>query len=244
MRRSLVGFACALAASLACLWQVRADDRAPVATGEYEISLGGKQIGREQFRIVKDKQYLVESTSTLYWPEPARHDYKVELLESSQVKKLEMMFTRAGLVTELKLEPHRKNWRFEAKGRGRRMARQDLAPTVGTEVDFGSPLFTGFIVRNLGLSPGTKRTVNVIVLALPDLIGKQVQHTYQRLEDEDIESKLHGKVSAAAFELSTAEATHRLWFDSTGFVLRATFDRPGGTVEHELVRLESGPDGW
>jgi hypothetical protein len=215
-----------------------------VATGEYEISLGGRRIGQEQFRISKDNDYLVEATTTLYWPEPIRYEYRYELLESSQVKKLEMTLTRAGLLTELKLEPRRGNWRLEVEGRGRERTRQDLAPRDGTEVDFGSLLFNSFIVRNLGLSPGGKRAVGVIVLELPDLNGKYVQHTYQRLEDEEIESKLNGKVSAAHFELSTAEATHRLWFDSTGFALRGAFDHPTGTFEHELVRLESRSDGW
>ena len=121
---------------------------------------------------------------------------------------------------------------------------EEEVAAVGAEVDFGSLLFNSVIARRLSLHPGEERKVDVIVLQLPDLNGKRTTHTYRRLEDEEIETKAKGTVQASVYELVGPEATHKLWFDSSGFALRGHFELPAGTFEHELVRLQEKKQVW
>jgi hypothetical protein len=152
--------------------------------------------------------------------------------------------TRGGLVTEFELKEHRDNWRIEIKGKGRKKIRQELGSQAATEIDLDSLLFNGFIVKGLNLHPGEHREIDTIVWQLPDFTGKRVKQTYRRLEDEDIESETLGTVHASVYELVSEESTHKIWFNSSGVAVRASFERLAGTFEHELVRFKARPDVW
>lgn len=219
-------------------------ERLPVATGEYQIILGGRRIGQEQFSIFRDKTYIVQSTATLYWPEPTRIELRYELGVSFQPKKLEVEVARAGQFTKMELKHRRDDWRVEIKGKGRKKVRQDLGSRAGTEVDFDSPLFKAFILRRLSLKPGEQREVDTIVLQLSDLKGERRQQTCRGLDAEEIESQALGMVQASTFELAIGEITHQLWTDSTGVVLLSRAELPEGKLEYELVRLDSKPGAW
>jgi hypothetical protein len=214
--------------------------REPVAMGTYEILLGGKRIGEEKFSVFEDKKKVVfESTATMYWPEPTRHEYVHEVGPSFQTKKLKFNLTRGGVRSSLELEPHRDIWRLEVRSEGRKKVLQELGHQADTEIDFGSLLFKSLILKRLGLKPGDERRVNVIALQLPDLIGKRGIQVYRRLEDEETETRLDTKMRASVYELEIGASTDRLWVHPSGFVLTARFDAPVGTFEYDLVHLES-----
>jgi hypothetical protein len=240
MRWSVVGTVCLAFSFVTGPSGLAAEKRELVAKGTYEILLGGKRIGEERFIFFREKKKLVvESTATMYWPEPTRHEYRQEIVSSFQTKKLTFNLTRSGVITTLELKPHRDNWRLEVKGEGREKVRQELGRRADTEIDFGSLLFKSFILKRLSLNPGDERSVEAIALLLPDLNGKRSRQTYRRLEDEELETKLTSTVTASAYELETAGSTHRLWVGPSGFVLRALFDSPVGPFEYDLVHLDS-----
>ena len=223
---------------------VVADD-APISSGEYEIRLGGERMGDEAFRLYeKGKSYRLAVTRTVFWPEPMRFEYEVELDASRRPKKLELTTTRGGNFTELKLEPKGDNWRLEVKGRGRKTKRHELGRREGAVVDFDSILFTSLTLGQMGLASGQHETVDALVLTLPDLAGGRVSQTYRRVDDETIETGVYGTVTAAVYELDADGKTHRVWADASGLVLKATFDRLGGEREIVLKRLKSRPDAW
>ena len=116
---------------------VAADKGQPsVSAGEYQYLIGGKRIGEEQFRVFKKDGYRIESTRTLYWPEPSRQEIRYELEPSFEPKKLSMVTTRAGIVTELELARKGENWRAEVKGQGRDKKKQELGRRKDAVVDF------------------------------------------------------------------------------------------------------------
>ena len=245
MWRSVVVILCGALLVMAVAFDAAGKDKVPVSTGGYEVSFGGKRIGEEQFRVFQDKKKLVvESTATMYWPEPVRYEYRYELKEPKRIEKLKGTMTRSGLVTEFELKEHRGNWRMEIKGKGRKKVRQELGSQETAEIDFGSLLFNGFIVKHLGLHPGEHQQIDAIVWQLPDFAGKRTPQTYRRLEDEDIETKELGTVHASAYELVSGESTDQIWFNSSGVAVRASFDRAAGTFEHELVRFNTRPGIW
>jgi hypothetical protein len=240
MRWSVVGTVCLALPMLTEPTGLAAKKRSPVATGAYEILLGGRRIGEEKFSVFQEKKKLVvESTATLYWPEPTRHQYRHELVSSFQTKKLTFNLIRSGITSTMELKPHRENWRLEIKGKGRKKFRQELGRKTEAEIDFGSLLFKSFILKRLSLNPGDERTVDVIALQLPDLNGRRNRQTYRRLEDEDMASKLDKAVRASVYELVASETIHRLWAGPSGFVLKAHFDSPVGVYEYDLVQLDS-----
>jgi len=219
-------------------------ERRPVSSGSYEIRIGGERIGDERFELFEKKGYRLDSTRTAYWPEPMRYEYHYEMKDSWSPKKLKLTTTRGGNFTELTLEPKGKNWRLEVKGRGRKNKKHELGRREGTVVDFGSVLFTGLVLRGLGLEPGGERSLDAIVLTLPDLAGARVAQVYRRVEDEEIESELRGTVEAAVYEVDSSGRTHRLWVDPSGIVLKATLDRPGGEQEVVLTQFKGEPGAW
>lgn len=243
MRSFALGFSFALTA-LALPAEISGKDDLPISVGEYQIRLGGQRIGQEQFRVFKDKSYVIESTRTLYWPEPSRREMRYELEPTLEPKKLSLSVTRAGIVTELKLERQGENWRVETKGQDRDKMKHVLGRRAGTIVDFDSLVFSAVALRRLGLGAGEERGVEAIVLALPDLVGARAKQTYRRLEDEELETEFAGTVHAAVYELEAGEATHRLWVAPSGAVLKATFDSVGGDQEVLLVRLTTPPGAW
>lgn len=216
----------------------------PVSLGEYQIRLGGKRIGEEQFRVFKDKGYAIESTRMLYWPEPVRTEIRYELESSLEPKNLHMAVTRGGMVTELELSRRGDNWRVEVKGRGRDKKKQELGRRAGTIVDFDSLLFNSLALEKLLVPAGKAKEVDAITLALPDVAGARAKQIYRRVEDEEIETEALGKLNAAVYELEVGSATHRLWVAPSGIVVRAVFDRIGGEQETLLVRLKSAPGTW
>jgi hypothetical protein len=241
----------AFGVSLAIAWltptpvsQASGKDDLPVATGVYQIRLGGKRVGEEQFKVFKKKGYLVESTRMLYWPEPARTEIRYELEPSLEPRKLELNVTRAGIVTELALSKKGDNWRVEVDGQGRDKKRQELGRRAGTVVDFDSMLFNSFALRSLAVPQGNAKEVDAITLALPDIAGARARETYRRVEDEEVEVEALGKVQAAVYELHQGTATHRLWVAPSGIVVKGVFDQIGGELETVLVRLKSAPGAW
>ncbi len=245
MWRSVVVILCGALLVMAAAFTATGKDKVPVSTGGYEVSFGGERIGEEQFRVFQDKKKLVvDSTSTVYWPEPVRYEYRYELVESHRIDKLKGTMTRSGLVTEFELKEHRGNWRIEIKGKGRKKVRQELGSQATTEIDFDSLLFNGFIVKRLGLHPGEHRQIDAVVWQLPDFNGKRIQQIYRRLEDEDIESDTLGMVHASVYELIMEESSHKVWFNSSGVAVRASFELLAGTFEHELVRFKTRPGIW
>jgi hypothetical protein len=234
---------CVFGLTLACLTAPPAAHGAgrkpAVSTGEYEILLGGQRIGQEQFRIFKKKGYTIESTRTLYWPEPARHEIVYELEPDLEPKKVELSVTRGGIVTEIKLERKGDRWRMETKGQGRDKKKTELGRREGTVVDMDSLLFQSLTLRRLALADGESRKVDAVTLALPDFSGARQQQTYHRVGDEDIETPFAGTITAQVYELVTGTATHRLWVAPSGAVVKASFERIGGEEEVVLVRLET-----
>ena len=232
-------------ASLAPFAAARAgDEKLPTSTGEYQIRLDGERIGEEQFRVFKDKRVVLEATRMIYWPEPSRRELRFEMERSLEPRKLELTSTRGGVVTELELEGKGQNWRVEVEGQGRKKKRHELGRRAGTVVDFDSLLFNALAVRQLKLATGEERTVDAVALQLPDLAGQRVQQTYRRVDGETLETEFAGAVETAVYELEHSEATHRLWVDANGVVLKGVFDRPGGEVGIVLVRLKTAPGAW
>jgi hypothetical protein len=244
MWRSVVVILCGTLLLMAEAFTATGKDKVPVSMGGFEVYYGGERIGEEQFRLFRDKKLVVESTATVYWPEAVRYEYQYELGDSHQIEKLEGTMTRGGLVTEFELKRHRENWRIEIKGKGRKKMRQDLGSRASTEIDFGSLLFNGLIVKHLGLHPRENRQINTVVWQLPDFVCKRTKQTYRRLEDEDIEVKAFGTVHASVYELVSEQSSHQIWFNSSGVAVRARFDLPAGRFEHELVRFNTRPDVW
>lgn len=221
-----------------------AKDPPAVSIGEYQVLLGGRLMGRETFRVTEKKGYVIESTSTLYWPEPIRHHYVYELDSSYRPKKARVTVTRGGAITELKLEPKGRTWRMEIQGKGRKKTRQELGRRDGVEIDMGSPIFSGLILRRLDLNPGEEKTVEVIHLQLPDLAGRRSRRVYRRLEDEELEIESRGKVHAAVYAFESGETTHKIWLDSRGRPVHHEVDTLPGRIEHNLVRIDSKSDAW
>jgi hypothetical protein len=242
MRSKLPGLALALAglASVSVSGPARGKDQLPVSTGEYQIRLGGKRIGEEQFRIFKNKGYVIESTRMLYWPEPARTEIHYELEGSLEPKNLHMVVTRGGITTELELARKGDNWRVEVKGQGRDKKKQELGRRAGTTVDFDSLLFNSLALKKLLVPEGEAEDVDAITLALPDVAGARARQTYRRVQDEEIETEALGKLQAAVYELHVGTATHRLWVAPSGIVVRGVFERIGGEQEAVLMRLKTG----
>ncbi len=220
---------------------LEADGGLPVSHGEYQYFLGGERIGEEQFRVFKKDGYRIESTRTLYWPEPSRQEIRYELEESLEPKKLSMVTTRAGIVTELELSRKGDNWRSEVKGQGRDRKKQELGRRAGAVVDFDSLVFNSMALKRMPLTAGEARSVEAITLALPDFAGSRASQTYRRLEDEEIDTGFAGKLEAAVYELSAGTAKHRLWVAPSGVVLKGLFEHAAGEREVRLVRLETKP---
>jgi hypothetical protein len=240
MRWSAPGTICLALSLLTEPTGLTAKKSEPVASGRYDMTLGGQRIGEERFFIFQEKDKLVvESAATMYWPEPTRHEYVHELVSSFQTKKLTFRLARGGVNTSLKLEAHRDTWRLEIEGEGRKKVRQELGRRTNAEVDFGSLLFKSFILKRLGLNPGDERGVEVIALQLPDLNGRRGTQIYRRLGDEEMETKLGSRVRTSVYELETAASTDRLWAGPAGYVLRARFESPVGAFEYDLVHLDS-----
>ena len=222
---------------------VGADDL-PVSSGEYQYLLGGKRIGEEQFRVFKKNGYRIESTRTLYWPEPSRQEIRYELEPSFEPKKLSMVTTRAGIVTELELARKGESWRAEVKGQGRDKKKQELGRRQGAVVDFDSLIFNALALKRLAIASGEARSVEAVTLALPDFAGARASQTYRRIGDEEIETQFAGKLEAAAYEITAGTAKHRLWVAPSGVVIKGVFEHPAGEREVRLVRLETKPGAW
>lgn len=232
------------ALSTPALSAASATNENPVSLGEYAILLGGERIGQEQFRVFKDKRYKIESTRTLYYPEPVRYVYLYEMERTFEPRKMELTVTRSGIVTELELKRSGKRWRLEVDGDARKKRRHELGSREGTIVDFDSALFKSLALRGMDLAPGGAQEVDAIGLQLPDLGGRREKHLYRRIDDEDIETEVKGAVKAAVYELVIAERSHRIWVDPSGIVLRGHFEQPGGDIDVELVRLKTKPGAW
>jgi hypothetical protein len=166
-------------------------DRLPVSLGEYQYLLGGKRIGEEQFRVFKMDGYRIESTRSLYWPEPSRQEMRYELEPSFEPKKLSLVTTRAGIVTELELSRQGENWRSEVKGQGRDKKKHELGRRAGAIVDFDSLVFNALALKKLVLAAGEAKSVEAITLTLPDFAGARASQTYRRVEQE-IETEFAG----------------------------------------------------
>lgn len=216
----------------------------PVSLGEYQYFIGGKRIGEEQFRVFKKDGYRFESTRTLYWPEPSRQEIRYELEPSFEPKKLSLVTTRAGIVTELQLARKGENWRAEVKGRGRDKRNQELGRRAGSVLDFDSLLFNALALKRLALGAGESRSVDAVTLTLPDFAGARASQTYRRLENEELETEFAGKLEAAAYELLAGTSTHHIWVAPSGVVLKGVFEHPAGEREVRLVRLQTKPGAW
>lgn len=216
----------------------------PVSVGEYHYLLGGERVGNEQFRVFKKDGYRIECTRTLYWPEPSRQEIRYELEASFEPKKLSLVTTRAGIVTELELARKGENWRSEVKGQGRDKKQQELGRRAGSVVDFDSLIFNALALKRLALGAGEARSVEAITLSLPDFAGARASQTYRRVEDEEIETEFAGKLEAAVYELTTGTTKHRLWVAPSGVVLKGVFEHTAGEREVRLVRLETKPGAW
>ncbi|MGH9324178.1 MAG: putative glycolipid-binding domain-containing protein [Vicinamibacteria bacterium] len=221
-----------------------AKDELPASLGEYQVMLGGERIGEEQFRVFKKNGYRIESTRTLYWPEPSRQELEYELEPSFEPKKLSVVATRGGIRTELALKRKGDNWRVEVKGQGRDKKGHELGRRAGTVVDFDSLIFNALALRRMKLGAGESRDVEAITLALPDFSGARSKQTYRRVEDEEIETPFAGKIQAQVFELISGTARHRLWVAPSGVVLKGVFERSGQEQEVRLVRLETEGGTW
>src|SRR3990172_958938 len=228
MHALLIAFALALEAGKGQL---------PVSLGEYQYLLGGKRIGEEQFRVFKKDGYRIESTRTLYWPEPSRQEIRYELEPSLEPKKLSLVTTRAGIVTELELSRNGENWRSEVKGQGRDKKKHELGRRAGSVVDFDSLLFNALALRKLALTGGEARSVEAVTLTLPDFDGARSSQTYRRVEDEEVETEFGGKLEAAVYELTAGTSKHRLWVAPSGVVLKGVFEHAAGEREVRLGRL-------
>ena len=215
------------------------NDRTPVSSGEYQYLLGGKRIGEEQFRVFKKNGYRIECTRTLYWPEPSRQEIRYELEASFEPKKLSLVTTRAGIVTELELARKGENWRAEVKGQGRDKKKQELGRRAGAVLDFDSLIFNALALRRLALASGEAKSVEAVTLSLPDFAGARGPQTYRRVESEEIETGFGGKVEAAVYELTAGETKHRLWVAPSGVVLKGVLELAAGEREVRLVRLET-----
>jgi hypothetical protein len=215
-----------------------------VASVEYEILLSGTRIGNEKINVIKSKKYEVLSEATLFWPEPTRFTLRYELGPSFVPKKLEVNSSQGGQVLEMELKRRKKDWRSEVKGKDVKNRRQDLGPREGAEIDFDSPLFNGFIIRRLSLRPGEQRIVETIQFDLPELTGTRKRQTYRRIDDGEVETRATGLVTAAAYELLNDDTTYEIWTDPSGVVLKMRAELPDGTLEYELVRLDSKPGAW
>jgi hypothetical protein len=218
--------------------------KAPVSQGEYQYLLGGKRIGEEQFRVYKKDGYRIESTRTLYWPEPSRQEMLYELETSLEPKKLSLVTTRAGIVTELELSRKGENWRSEVKGQGRDKRNAELGRREGTVVDFDSLIFNALALKRLALAAGEVRSVEAITLALPDFAAGRASQTYRRVEDEELATEVAGNPQAAVYELTVGTAKHRLWVAPSGVVLKGVFEHTAGEREVRLVRLQTEPGAW
>lgn len=216
----------------------------PVSVGEYQYLIGGKRIGEEQFRIFKKDGYVIESTRTLYWPEPSRQELRYELESSLEPKKLSLMTTRAGIVTELELTRKGENWRSEVKGQGRDKKKHELGRRAGAVVDFDSLIFNSLALKRLVLTPGEARSVEAVTLTLPDFAGARASQTYRRVEDEEVETDFSGKLETAVYELSAGTAKHRLWVAPSGLVVKGIFEHTAGEREVRLVRLQTKAGAW
>ncbi len=216
----------------------------PVSVGEYHYLLGGERVGNEQFRVFKKDGYRIECTRTLYWPEPSRQEIRYELEASFEPKKLSLVTTRAGIVTELELARKGENWRSEVKGQGRDKKQQELGRRAGSVVDFDSLIFNALALKRLALGAGEARSVEAITLSRPDFAGARASQTYRRVEDEVIETEFAGKLEAAVYELTTGTTKHRLWVAPSGVVLKGVFEHTAGEREVRLVRLETKPGAW
>jgi hypothetical protein len=216
----------------------------PVSLGEYQYFIGGKRIGEEQFRVFKKDGYRFESTRTLYYPEPSRQEIRYELEPSFEPKKLSLVTTRAGIVTELQLARKGENWRAEVKGQGRDKRNQELGRRAGSVVDFDSLLFNALALKKLALGAGESRSVDAVTLTLPDFAGARASQTYRRLENEELETEFAGKLEAAAYELTAGTATHHIWVAPSGVVIKGVFEHPAGEREVRLVRLQTKPGAW
>ncbi len=216
----------------------------PVSLGEYQYLLGGKRIGEEQFRVFKKDGYRIEATRTLYWPEPNRQEMRYELDASFEPKKLSVVTTRAGIVTELELERKGEGWRSEVKGQGRDKRKTELGRSKGAVVDFDSLIFNAFALKRLALAAGEARSVEAITLTLPDFASARASQTYRRVEDEEVETGFAGKLEAAVYELTAGTEKHRLWVAASGVVLKGVFEHTAGEREVRLVRLETKPGAW
>jgi len=216
----------------------------PVSLGEYQYLLGGERIGEEQFRVFKKNGYRIECTRTLYWPEPSRTEMRYELEPSFEPKKLSLVTTRAGIVTELELGRKGENWRSEVKGQGRDKKKQELGRRAGAVVDFDSLIFNSMALKRLALNTGEARSVEAVTLTLPDFAGARASQTYRRVEDEEVETEFAGKIEAAVYELTAGETKHRLWVAPSGVVFKGVFEHTAGEREVRLVRLETKPGAW
>lgn len=222
-----------------------ADDKLPHALGDYEIRLNGERIGEEQFRIYRDKRYVLDTTRTLYWPEPMRQEVRYELERSLEPRELQLVATRGGVVTELKLQRKGENWRAEVKGQGRKKKKHELGRRAGTIVDFDSPLFHALALRQLALGVGERREIEAITMAFPDLVASRQLQTYERVEDEELETPIGGTVTASVYQLVRDETHHRLWFGPRGMILKTMSERPGDNrLETVLVRLKAPSGPW
>jgi hypothetical protein len=224
---------------------VAADKGQPsVSAGEYHYLIGGKRIGEEQFRVFKKDGYRIESTRTLYWPEPSRQEIRYELEPSFEPKKLSMVTTRAGIKTELELARKGENWRAEVKGQGRDKKKQELGRRKDAVVDFDSLIFNALALKRLAIGAGETRSVEAVTLALPDFAGVRASQTYRRVDDEEIETEFAGKLEATVYEITAGTAKHRLWVAPSGVVVKGVFEHPAGEREVRLVRLETRPGAW
>lgn len=219
-------------------------DEPPVAGGEYRILLGGRRIGWEKFSVFKGKEVEIRSEATLYWPEPTRFELRYRLGPSFQPEELEVEVVRGGRIGQIKLQRRGGDWRSEVQWKGGEKVRKDLGSREGTEVDFESPLFNGFIVRRLSLKPGEERVIPVIVFRLSDLSGRRAEHRYRRLDGGEVETEALGTVDGRAYELMDGETTRQFWTDPSGVVLLMRAELPEGELEHELVQIESKPGAW
>jgi hypothetical protein len=240
MRRAAAVSLVWFVSGLACI-AAFAEEKPPLASGQYRILLGGERIGEEQFRVAKDKGYRIEATKTLYWPEPSREELSLQLDATLAPERALIDLTRAGLSTSLQVRAQGKNWRSETKGRGLKTVKQELGRREDSEIHLGSPLFHWTILKRLTLAPESHRALDVVTLAPPSLAGRRESITYRRLADEEVSSEALGKVLAAVYEVATPNSQERLWVAPSGFPLRSERQTPSGRMEVVLVRFQTKP---
>ncbi len=215
----------------------------PLARGRYEIRVGGRQVGFEDWKSFFTKDSFILSGSAQITQPAAKYEFRFTMGPHFSPKELdiEVIFDSQKLTGTYEFSAEEAHQ--VVTGQQSRSERRVRMP-AGYKADFGSPLFNFHALHQQSFVRGQPKMFDVLFVALPTLVASAAQQTYTYLGNELLD-RLGKKVDARHFRFETfvdgQPYLAEIWTDVDGMPLLIRRGSGASLEETELVQMEKVP---